>query len=516
MGFRPNSRELMNSIDATMKNANTFILPDIPWPYFAVTVFMGVVAAFDLNVPTAALFVISAVVFFGLLQKSLINPVYGLIALAAFIPYSKAIAGNLGGMIPGMNYTTVLTIITLIGFFFNSKNNQKFDPLPLETSFRRLLSIFCLIVAFAVLHTDISNASTSVFAALVDYKRWFDPLMVFFLTSYLVQEEKDAKEILYMMAFTLVVIGIGTIWQRHALEDRSHYVRLAGIAGQANTMGAFYANYSFVMIGYFFMKGMRFFQKSIFFVGISGCLLGLFATESRGDALGVVGGMLVFFFLRNKLQFLGLVGLLIFLAYNPQFLPGGLKQRVQSTVRYQSNDGFSTKTRLEPSARTRLALWKGAIRMIEDNPLVGVGYKMFKVYIYDYVDHDESTADLDLRGRDGHNAYLMIGAEMGLPALFIFLTILFFMFRIVITSLKSSPDLYWKTVSIIALCSITSLAITNMFGSRVFSLVLTGYLWMMLAILLKMPRWAKERTARKDTSEAYFIQTKPLAAFPRI
>jgi hypothetical protein len=33
-----------------------------------------------------------------------------------------------------------------------------------------------------------------------------------------------------------------------------------------------------------------------------------------------------------------------------------------------------------------------------------------------------------------------------------------------------------------------------MFGSRVISLILSGYLWALLAILLKVPKWSKIRT----------------------
>ncbi len=496
----------------------TFVLPEISWPFFAIVLFMGFVAADDVNVPRPVLLLLSAVVFYSLLQKTLVRPIFGLVALAAFIPYSKAIAGNLGGMIPGMNYTTVLTLITLVGFFSNSKNLEKHAVLPFEATFRRLLLLFCAIAAISVLHTDISDSGTTFFTALVDYKRWFDPLMVFFLTSYLVQEEEDARKILYMMVFTLVVIGIGTYWQRHELDNRSHYVRLTGLAGQANTMGAFYANYAFIMIGYLIMKGMKNIRRGVFFVGIVGCLLGLSATQSRGDALGFVGGMMIFFLLRNRLQFLVYVATIVFVAYNPQFLPGGLKQRVERTVQHQSMDGLDSDTQLDASARTRLALWKGAIRMIEANPVMGVGYKMFQTYIYSYVDHNEKTAGLELKGRDGHNAYLMIGAEMGIPALLVFLAILVFMFRIAWRAYRASPDLYWKTLSLVTLCSVTSLVITNMFGSRIFSLVLTGYLWMLLAILLKMPRWARQRSEhiQRPEEEPGLLPAPALPAFPRL
>ena len=501
MGFAKNETSLTLSASNVMESEKSFIPPDIPWPYFAVVVFMGVVSAFDIGVPTSVLLVLSAGVFFSLLQKSLTSPVYGLLGLVAFIPYSKAIAGNLGGMIPGMNYTTVLTVITLIGFFSTSSRLTKYPVLPLESNFRNLVLFFCLIGGFSIIHTDIVNSSFSIGSTLVSYKRWLDPILVFFLCSFLVQEEEDAKKILYMMAFTLMVIGFGTYWQRHELDEHSSYVRFIGIAGQSNTMGAFYANYSFVMIGFLVMKKVKKLHKGVILLGLIGCLLGLFATQSRGDALGFVAGMLLFFFFRNKLQFLTFIAVIIFVAFNPHFLPGGLKQRVERTIQQQSNDGFAVKKQLDASARTRLALWKGAVRMIADNPIMGVGYKMFQTFIYGYVDHNEETAGLELKGRDGHNAYLMIGAEMGLPALFVFLTILGFMFRIAWKSYRASPDLYWKTVSVCVLCSVGSLAVTNMFGSRVFSLILTGYLWALVAILLKMPRWAKERSLKKDIHE---------------
>lgn len=501
MGFAKNNTLFALSSHNVREKENSFNAPDIPWAYFAIVVFMGVVAAFDVGVPTIVLLVLSAAVFFSLLQKSLTHPVYGLLGLIAFIPYSKTIAGNLGGMIPGLNYTTVLTLITLIGFFSNSSRLAKYPVLPLESTFRNLVLLFCLIGGFSIIHTDIVNAAFSIGSTLVSYKRWLDPILVFFLCSFLVQEEEDAKKILYMMAFTLIVVGFGTYWQRHELDEHSSYVRFIGIAGQSNTMGAFYANYSFVMIGFLVMKGIKRLRKGVILLGLIGFLLGLFATQSRGDALGFVAGMLLFLFFRNKLQFLAFFAAIIFVALNPHFLPGGLKQRVERTIQQRSDDGFAVKKQLDASARTRLALWKGAVRMIADNPIMGVGYKMFQTYIFGYVDHNEKTAGLELKGRDGHNAYLMIGAEMGLPALFLFLIILGNMFRIAWKSYQASPDLYWKIVSLCAMCSVGSLTVTNMFGSRVFSLILTGYLWAMMAILLKMPRWAHERSLNKETVE---------------
>ena len=474
-----------------------FSTPVIPWIYYAVAVLLGFDAFFSVGIPRIILLPLSVAIFISLAMKSVGTPLPAMMALIVYIPYAKAISGNMGGVVTGLNYTTVLMLIVIMGMYSRAQGVHMENPLPLERTFRKMVLLFCFIGAISVIHTDVVFVQWSIFTAIVDYKRWVDPFLVFFLFSYLVRTREEGKIIIYLMAVSMVVVGFGSLWEHHVLSARSHRIRLKGIAGQANQMGAFYANYMFLILGFLTMKGIGSFKKSVFALGFWGCLLGLFATESRGDALALVGGMLLFFFLRNKLLFLGIVAGIAFLAVNIQFLPSGLRNRIQHTVTHRDPDGFDNSSgQLDASARTRLALWAGAANMILHHPFMGVGYKMFPEYIYQYVPHNEETAKLPLHHRDGHNAYLMIGAEMGVPALLMFFLLLLFMIRIGLRSYRASRDPFWKTISVCALCAILSLIMTNMFGSRVISLVLAGYLWALLAILLKVPKWeAEERPA---------------------
>lgn len=470
-----------------------FTIPFIPWPYYAIAIILGFDAFFSFGIPRLILLPLSAALFISLAIKSVGTPLPAMMALIVYIPYAKAVSGNMGGFLPGLNYTTALMLIVILGMYSRVQGIQVETALPLEARFRRLVLLFCFVGAISVIHTDVVFAGWSVFTAIVDYKRWVDPFLVFFLFSYLVRTREEGKVLIYLMAVSMVVVGIGSLYEHHALAERTHRIRLKGIAGQANQMGAFYANYMFLILGFLWMKGLPTVKKSIFALGFWGCLLGLFATESRGDALALVAGMLLFFFLRNRLLFFGVVAGIIFLAVNIQFLPSGLRARIQHTVVHRDPYGFSDSSgQLDASARTRLALWQGAANMIMSHPILGVGYKMFPEYIYQYVPHNEETARLPLRHRDGHNAYLMIGAEMGAPALFLFLILLLYMFRIMWRAYRAAPDPFWKTVSVCGLCAVSSLVLTNVFGSRVISLVLAGYLWALLAILLKVPKWAKE------------------------
>ena len=473
-----------------------FEIPKIHWSYYAVAIILGFDAFFSVGIPRLILLPISAVIFIFLGLKSLGSPLPAMMALIVYIPYAKAVAGNMGGFLPGLNYTTALMLMVILGTYSRVQAPKMEETFPLERTFYRLVLLFCLFGAVAVLHTDIVFAQWSIFTAIVDYKRWVDPFLVFFLFSFLIRTEDEAKMLIYLMAVSLVIIGIGSLYEHHQLAEKSHRIRLKGIAGQANQMGAFYANYLFVILGFLWMKALSLKKKVLFAIGFWGCLLGLFATQSRGDFLALVVGILVFVLFKSRLLFIGAILSIIFVFFNIQYLPSGLRARIQHTVVHRDPYGFQNDNGiLDASARTRLALWQGAVNMIIAHPIMGVGYKMFPEYIYQYVPHNEETAKLPLRGRDGHNAYLMIGAELGLPALILFLVLLGFMYRIMIRAYRASQDPFWKTVSICGLCGVISLTLTNLFGSRVISLVLAGYLWVLLAILLKLPRWvAKEKS----------------------
>ncbi|MDD5607973.1 MAG: O-antigen ligase family protein [Ignavibacterium sp.] len=93
----------------------------------------------------------------------------------------------------------------------------------------------------------------------------------------------------------------------------------------------------------------------------------------------------------------------------------------------------SSLYQLKPeSALGRLLLWKVSINIIEDNPIIGIGFNRFSVaynnYQSDYFAKgygSNSEKFLADNVRHAHNEYLQIGAETGLIGLLIFLGIIF-------------------------------------------------------------------------------------------
>jgi O-antigen ligase len=72
---------------------------------------------------------------------------------------------------------------------------------------------------------------------------------------------------------------------------------------------------------------------------------------------------------------------------------------------------------------SRTVVWQAGLRMMAAHPIVGIGLGNFKPLVQGYEQGNLNVESI------AHNTYVEIGAEMGLPALFVFLGILFSSYR---------------------------------------------------------------------------------------
>lgn len=77
----------------------------------------------------------------------------------------------------------------------------------------------------------------------------------------------------------------------------------------------------------------------------------------------------------------------------------------------------------EEAAQNREITWKAGMRMMGSAPWFGIGVGNYKGMVDKFEDEDAKVVSV------AHNTYIEIGAELGLPALAIFLVILFLSFR---------------------------------------------------------------------------------------
>lgn len=80
-----------------------------------------------------------------------------------------------------------------------------------------------------------------------------------------------------------------------------------------------------------------------------------------------------------------------------------------------------TEGAAESSAAARVRSWAIALRMIEDNPVLGVGLRNFQAH---YLEHAPSLPEEGVRTYVAHNSYLQIWAESGSIAFMIYLLLL--------------------------------------------------------------------------------------------
>jgi putative inorganic carbon (HCO3(-)) transporter len=83
----------------------------------------------------------------------------------------------------------------------------------------------------------------------------------------------------------------------------------------------------------------------------------------------------------------------------------------------QVETGFEAKQRVaEYNVASRLDAWSGALRLIEEKPLFGVGPGNFREYFYEVTGNPPGTPNLIVV----HNAFLDVGAELGVAAMILF------------------------------------------------------------------------------------------------
>jgi O-antigen ligase len=140
-------------------------------------------------------------------------------------------------------------------------------------------------------------------------------------------------------------------------------------------------------------------------------VLMVFLTSSRGGFLGLLAAAMMFVYRRRGLG--GAVAVMLLLLASVVVLPTDVGTRALATI---FQDPADLPAGLETSNRAHVALFWAALRMIGDNPLVGVGPLNFKSLSTSYT-------GLDI-GNIAHNSFLEIAAEFGLPALGVFLLLL--------------------------------------------------------------------------------------------
>lgn len=321
-------------------------------------------------------------------------------------------------------------------------------------------------------------------------KRWISIMLVYFPIAHLDFDEKQIKRFIWYIIVINLIVSVWTIIDCYNADfDFSEDNRIHGpfAKGGENDLSAFFVFYSPIALALGLFD--KVFWRRLLLLGIfTISALAIFFTYSRGAYLGIAAVIGFAALIYSRKLLLAIVLLIITMNF---WMPATVKNRAAMTnsslvVERRVDEGERAlepgdfASRLEGSSAQRIIIWRGALKMIKENPVFGLGFMTFYYQITNY-------AQLRPKERwDTHHQYLKVAAEMGLIGLGVFLMLWAVPF---VRSLKlyiRNKDDFVRAVALAGMASVLGIAVVNLFGSRFFREELIGLYFVFSALLYRL------------------------------
>lgn len=368
----------------------------------------------------------------------------------------------------------VLLVTTLILWFWKGDGKRVWSK-GFSTPLTTPILIFTGIGFVSILSGHLYGGDYLLRAFDQFFKNWLTPFFLFYLVYNVARERKAIRILALTIVFVITVIAA-----RVSVEYFFDRDRMGGVMDDPNVLAAFLNAYLFLPLG-FFLTQTRKRLSWLFFLSFLVDFRGLMVTLSRGGYLAFATGLHAMIFFRNKFVFLALIIGTAVVLMNPILLPAGVRYRIGETLERPlagTATVDSVKDSLDPNSRYRIEIWKGAVAMIRQNPLLGVGYNLFESKIQHYWP--------ELEAMDTHNTYLLIASEMGIPALFIFLLMVFLVMGKALSLYRITQDSLSKALSLGFLAGIFALLISHFFTNELDAPEVSGYFWVLAAMIYRL------------------------------
>ncbi len=427
--------------------------------------------AYTFDIRTHQIFKIAAgSVLFGLL---LLRPGLVPYVLCLAFPFSDWLPK---APIPLLNTTNILVMCAILGALALTAQ-RKIHPI-VGTPLNWPMLIFLLWMAFSWVNGTYlwPERSWGSVESLKSFWSSMSGFIVFFVMTHLLTERKQVWRI---VAFLLLGSALGMLGPVREILDGGWGVRTGGGIGDINRMGSFLA-----MSGVFALSIAGAFRRAgrlgTFFSGLI-TTLGMFLPNSRGAYVGFLAAAV------PQALRTGILGILLFVVVvgsGALWAPSFVKERVTSTVE-ETSEADDTTDGLDQTSGGRLTIWKESLRVIEENPIIGVGYgnmmtaTRLSAGLYKHV----------------HNLYLQVAGEMGIPGLALLLWIFVSAWRMGarLTRRGGRTALLGRAYQGVIGC----LLVSNLFGQRLFDFGLSGYFFALSGVVAIEERLTRESSAEE-------------------
>ena len=370
----------------------------------------------------------------------------------------------------GTKFLTIL-IFTMTLVWFLRAFGQRFRFVPTSLlNFTSIVLIFYTFISLQIGNQYLQDPFFNIGDSRVrDWKNFCMMPLLFFITLNSITDKKWVWRIFTVMCVSMFVMTYYTMTQItwfSALVSRTKITGTFQFLGP-NEVAAFFDQYTLLLMSvYFFMKrGMK---KTLLLILILMNLFCIMFLYSRAAYLATFIGMILLFALKNrKLLFI----LILAAVFWQTVLPQKAAERIQQTT-----DEYGEI--VDISAERRFLIWSRSMELVQENPLAGIGFGVFRHLGYDL--------------GDPHNIYLKILVEQGIFGLLIFIMIILCLLKEGFLLYKKGDDDLSKGLGLGLMICVIVLLINNIFGDRWTYFELSSYLWIYAALAARLNAIATE------------------------
>ncbi len=398
-----------------------------------------------------------------------------LFVLIALVPLQNIYLGKIPSLGGGFNILNVLMV-----FAFIAASSRR------ETIYKNTINKYIVFLALSYILSLLVASSVMGWNEKTPYilKDMFFAYLFFFLTYKSLSGMKAMKAFIWATVIPLPymfrVFYANLSWMGFSTyKDKLRMNSGTFMELGSNEIAAFYATYTFVVLGFAFVekeKKRRWFLFACIAMNIYSLLYGF----SRGAYLASMVGLVVFCWYNRRVRmlFAGLSVVFALLVTGVDVFPKAVTERF--------NSSFVEEEELDESAQTRIILWHLAMDKFQSSPLVGVGFNNFK--------------KMNEYGLDTHNYYVKLLCEGGLICFSAFVVFMLASFRRGLALLRASKDPFFQKLAIAFLSCLAALIVGNFFGDRFTHYPLISYFYVYLAMVVKALDWSKSEQQNNNTS----------------
>jgi putative inorganic carbon (HCO3(-)) transporter len=374
----------------------------------------------------------------------------------------------------GIPISDILLGIIMFSYFLKlilKKDTRERFVLGIKDFFSVTLSIF-IVVLLGIMLLSTSYALEKKLA-LSESARFITYVFIFFVIKYEFNTKKLVKNLLGCYIFTSAVLSIFGIIQHFTTigldkkfivkySSGDTVVKIAATMHNPNTYAAFLILIVFPVIMLTIYEKNK---KIKILYGILSILIfiNIVMTYSRNAQLGFLIGAVVLSVLYSLKLIIAFGGIGILTLFIPTVL-----DRVREIPNSSQNE-------------SRIKLWKTAIMMIKEHPILGVGNGNYISRYDEYINKYKGLSYNAYTRYTTHNSYLKVWSELGIIGIVSFLGILITALLRVKKLFTITNDKFIKAFYMGVFASMIAFYFMNISDNLVFVPKATTYFWVLLA-----------------------------------